>query len=84
MHYRVLQTAISTRPFVPFDVVMSSGSRHRVAHPDNLTILKDSIVIPFYDQLSDSDAGPGDDIVRASYLHIAALEPVRPRESASK
>ena len=84
MHYRVLQTALRTQPFVPFDVVMSSGSRYRVAHPENLTILKDSVVIPVYDKPSNSGDALADDIVRASYLHIAALEPVTPRKASRK
>ena len=84
MHYRVLQTARDTRPFVPFDVVMSSGDRYRVAHPENITILKDSVVIPVFDNPADIGRTPGDDIVRASYLHIAALEPARQRKVPRK
>ena len=84
MRYRVLQTAMRTRPFVPLDVVMSSGSRYRVAHPENLTILKDSFVIPVYDKPPNGSDALADDIVRASYLHIAALEPVGRRKASKK
>ena len=84
MHYRVLQNAIKSRPFVPFDIVMSSGDRYRVDHPENLFILKDNVVIPVFYKRSGSTDFVGDDIVRASYLHIAALEPVTPRKALKK
>ena len=81
MHYRVLQEARDTRPFEPFDIVMSSGDRYRVAHPENILILKNAVVVPVFDDPADVDSARGDSIVRASYLHIAALEPVKQRAS---
>ena len=83
MHYGVIQDAIRSRPFVPFDVVMSSGDRYRVAHPENLTIVKDCIIIPIYTRRTPSADSLADSFVSASYLHIAALERT-PTEGAAE
>lgn len=74
MHYRVLQEAIRRRPFQPFFIAMSSGERYLVAHPENMTLTKDSVVVPIYARNRHADVA--DHAVWASYLHIAALEPV--------
>ncbi len=63
---------------------MSSGDRYRVAHPENILILKNAVVVPVFDNPSEAESGRGDTIVRASYLHIAALEPVRQRASTEQ
>ncbi len=84
MHYRVIQEARDMRPFEPFEIVMSSGDRYRVAHPENILILKEAVVVPVFYDPSEADNGRGDSIVRASYLHIAALEPVKQRASSDK
>ena len=76
MHYREIRKAIDTRPFVPFEVVMSSGDRYPVNHPANLLILRDCVHIPIYSRLVVDRIVPADDYVSASYLHIAALERV--------
>jgi hypothetical protein len=74
MHYRVVQDALRTRPFVPFDVVMSNGDRYRVAHPENLMIVRDCLLIPICRRGTPSPDVMADSFVSASYLHIAALE----------
>ncbi len=84
MHYRVIQDAIKTRPFAPFDVIMSSGDRYRVGHPENLMILKDCVLIPIYKRRPPAPDGRADDFVSASYLHIAALERVTPAEGVAE
>jgi len=76
MHYREIHRAITTRPFVPFDVVMSSGDRYSVNHPENLLILRDCVHIPIYTRRVADRQVAADDYVSASYLHIAALERV--------
>ena len=83
MHYRVVQEAIQARPFVSFDVVLSSGDRYRVAHPENLMIVKDCILIPIYRKGVQSPDVMADSFVSASYLHIAALERVIPEPAAA-
>ncbi len=81
MHYRVLLAALRIRPFKPFDVVMSSGERYRVDHPENMAVAKDAVIIPIYTREPRRDIA--DDFVYASYLHISALEPVPERRAKS-
>ena len=81
MHYRVLQVALRANPFKPFDVVMSSGERYRVDHPENMAIARDAVIIPIYTREPRREIA--DDFVYASYLHISALEPVPPKRTKS-
>jgi hypothetical protein len=74
MHYRVLLTAMRQQPFVPFNIVMSNGIKYPIGHPENITIARDSVVIPIYRRNPPGDVA--DEIVLASYLHIAAIEPL--------
>jgi hypothetical protein len=85
MHYREILKAITTKPFVPFDVVMSSGDRYPVKHPENLLILKDCLHIPIYTRrTAEGQVVAADDYVSASYLHVAALERVASPEASTE
>ncbi len=84
MHYRVIQDAIKAQPFAPFDVVMSSGDRYRIARPENLTILKDCVLIPIYPKRSTTSEVLAERYVSASYLHISALERVSQSRASKK
>lgn len=81
MHYRVLLDAIRRRPFAPFNVVMSSGEKYRVEHPENMAIAKHAAIILLYDKKRKTDIA--DDFVFASYLHMSALEPILPPKPRS-
>jgi hypothetical protein len=76
MHYRVIQDAIRRTPFEPFNVVMSSGEKYEVKHPENIVLMKDAAAVPVYESYKDD--GRPDRLIYASYLHISALEPVPP------
>lgn len=57
------------QPFEPFDIVLSSGARHRVPTVDHLIITRISRRV-----LLEFDDGS---FVTINPLHIASLEPVR-------
>jgi len=63
---------LSRRPFEPFEVVMSSGERHLVKHPEFLMILPSKAVIgdPVTDRLA-----------ILSLIHITELRPAQPQSS---
>jgi hypothetical protein len=83
MHYSILIEAIKKQPFEPFNIVMSSGEKYAIAHPENIRLAKHVVVIftgrnPRYPEVAD-------EYVRASYLHMSALEPVaRSKPKASR
>ena len=56
---------LNVRPFEPFVVVMSSGDRHVVKHPENALLTKTKIVI----------ANPENDTLAiCALLHVATVE----------
>ena len=77
VHSRVLSTlnmmpireAIKCRPFEPFEIIMSSGERHAINHPDCLLILPTKIAIG--DFVSDR-------LITLSLQHITELWPILP------
>ena len=81
MHYRVLQSAIRRQPFEPFNVVMSSGEKYYVAHPENILLMKDAAAVPIYNKNRSTEFP--ESLIYASYLHISALEPVEPPKPKS-
>lgn len=78
MNARAIQDTLSSRPFEPLHVILSSGERYLVRHPENVMLLKDRVTIAFYEK---EDARPDelpDRSVSVSYFHIAAIEPAPP------
>ena len=56
---------LNVKPFEPFVVVMSSGDRHLVSHPENALLTKTKIVI----------ANPEEDsLTICALLHVAAVQ----------
>lgn len=56
---------LNTKPFEAFVVVMSSGDRHLVKHPENALLTKTKLVI----------ANPENDTIAiCALLHIASVE----------
>lgn len=63
------------RPFVPFRLILSSGTTYDVLHPEMLFVSKSGVTIAIYDR----DQQPAPDEIPAresliSFLHIAATE----------
>jgi hypothetical protein len=72
LHHSELRAAIRKQPFDLFAVVMSSGDSDVIRHPENINLTKNTVVISYHTQSSKDDLP--DDLVLASYLHVAAIE----------
>ncbi len=70
MNAEAVREMLSRRPFEPFEIVMSSGERHLVKHPEFLMILPSRVAIgdPITDRLA-----------VLSLIHITELRPVQPQ-----
>ncbi len=60
-----LKEMLTTKPFHSFDVVMSSGQRHRVIHPECAIVTKTQMVIVDPDR---------DAVSICQLLHVATIE----------
>jgi hypothetical protein len=62
------------RPFVPFRMILSSGTTYDVLHPEMLFVSKSGVTVAIYDkdQRPSPDEIPRESLV--SFLHIAATE----------
>ncbi len=63
------------RPFVPFRIILSSGTTYDVLHPEMLFISKSGMTVAIYDR--DQRPSPDEIPVReslVSFLHIAETE----------
>jgi hypothetical protein len=47
MSYEAIRKLLDQRPFVPFEVILSSGARHRVTHPEIAVANKGGLVIAY-------------------------------------
>ena len=72
MNAEAIREMLGRRPFEPFEVIMSSGERHVVKHPEFLMVSPSRAVImdPVTDQLA-----------ILSLMHITELRPVQPQSS---
>jgi hypothetical protein len=63
------------RPFVPFRMILSSGTTYDILHPEMMFVSKSGVTIAIYDQAQ--RPSPEEIPVREaliSFLHIAATE----------
>jgi hypothetical protein len=70
------------RPFVPFRLVLSSGTTYAIMHPEMMFISRSGLTVAIYDR--DQQPSPEEIPVRealVSYLHVAATEDL-PQPSA--
>ena len=66
---------IRRRPFVPFRLILTSGTTYDVLHPEMLFVSKSSLTVAIYDR--DQQPSPDEIPVRealVSFLHVAATE----------
>jgi hypothetical protein len=70
----IFQT-LRRRPFVPFRLILSSGTTYDILHPEMLHVSKSGLTVSIYDrnQQPSPDEIPVRDAI-VSYLHIAATE----------
>ncbi len=77
MNTTAIKNKLKQVPFAPFEIVVSSGDRYRVDHPDNVLLTKEAAVVGY-----GKPQKPGtlpDDFIILSYLHIASIEPTTPK-----
>jgi hypothetical protein len=74
MNAEAIREMLNRRPFEPFEVVISSGERHIVKHPEFLMLLPSRAVIG--DPITDR-------VALLSLMHITELRPIQPQASAS-
>lgn len=72
-----LKTLLKEQPFRPFNLVLSSGDRYPVRHPEMMLVLKDRALVALEPPALDDDP---EDYVTVSFLHIAATEPLPDRK----
>jgi hypothetical protein len=63
------------RPFVPFRLILTSGTTYDILHPEMLFISKNGLTVAIYDR--DQRPSPDEIPMRealVSFLHIAATE----------
>lgn len=80
MHVKALENLVRKQPFQPFQIVVSSGDRYVVQHPENCVLLKEGVFVAY--ATSPKERLP-DDFAILSYLHIAA-EPVNGKKHKKK
>lgn len=74
MNAQALRELLKQQPFAPFEMILSSGDRFRVVHPEMLWLLKERVLVALPAKVSDEDLP--DRYVTVSYLHIAAANPL--------
>jgi hypothetical protein len=63
------------RPFVPFRLILSSGTTYDILHPEMLFVSKSGVTVAIYDK--DQRPSPDEIPLRealVSFLHVAATE----------
>ena len=66
---------LRSRPFVPFRLILSSGTTYDILHPEMLFVSKSGLTVAIYDR--DQRPAPDEIPVRealVSFLHVAATE----------
>lgn len=73
MTVQTFRDLLSTRPFRPFRLVMSSGERYEVRHPEMAMVMKSDILVGTdYDEEVEAPAR----FKICSLLHVTAVEPL--------
>ena len=75
MNAEALFSRLRRRPFVPFRLILSSGTTYDILHPEMLLVTRSGVTVAIYDH--DQRPSPDEIPVRdslVSFLHIAAAE----------
>jgi hypothetical protein len=73
----VLKELLKARPFQPFTLILSSGDRFPVRHPEFLFVLKDRVLAAVEPDIADDEPS---EFRIISFLHIAATEPLNEQQ----
>jgi hypothetical protein len=76
-----LKSMLHEKPFRPFSVVLSSGDRYPVRHPEMMWVLKDRALVAIEPKSADDEPA---EFVTVSFLHIAATEPLPDRNGSKR
>jgi hypothetical protein len=72
-----LRNLLKQQPFEPFQLILSSGDKYAVKHPENVLVLKNRALVAVDPEVIDDDP---DQYVTVSYLHLAGAEPLPPEK----
>ncbi len=72
MNAEAVREMLNGRPFEPFEVVMSSGERHLVKHPEFAILMPSRVIVT--DPVADRAA-------ILSLIHVTELRPIQPQAS---
>jgi hypothetical protein len=72
MTLQTFRDLLSQKPFKPFRLVMSSGERYEVRHPEMAMLTRSSILVG----LDAPDDGVPAEFKICSLLHVTAIEPL--------
>lgn len=73
-----LRDLLKRQPFEPFRVILSSGDRYEVRHPEMAWLTRTSLM----EGLNQTKEGVPGTYRICSLLHVAAVEPISVSESA--
>jgi len=73
MNAEAIREMLNRRPFEPFEVIMSSGERHLVKHPEFAILMLSRVIVT--DPVADRAA-------ILSLKHVTELRPVQSQPSA--
>jgi len=71
MTVQTFRDLLASRPFKPFRVVMSSGEKHEVRHPEMAFLSKTSLYVG-----TDLEDGIPAEFRICSLLHVTTVEPI--------
>lgn len=75
MTAEALFSRLRRRPFVPFRLILSSGTTYDIVHPEMLFVSRSGVTVAIYDK--DQRPSPDEIPMRESlisFLHLAATE----------
>ena len=77
MTVQTFRELLKTRPFKPFRLVMSSGQKYEVRHPEMALLTRTDMLVG----VDQADDGVPAEFKICSLLHITAIEPLTPEET---
>ena len=81
MNADALRKLLRQTPFMPFELILSSGDRIPVFHPEMMMLMKERVLVA---TPPNSSGELPDDYVWVSYLHIAAARPLEASRSSGR
>ena len=72
MTVQTFRDLLSARPFQPFRLVMSSGEKYDVKHPEMAMLMRTDIIVG----IDESRDGLPTRYKVCSYRHVTAIEPI--------